>query len=78
MNMYSKVIRKNLSFGDAMNELRGGKKITRAVWGGYWQILNPFVQGEDWIISFLKDNKGYAPAQPYQADMLASDWMVVE
>ncbi|MGN4667996.1 Thoeris anti-defense Tad2 family protein [Bacillus cereus group sp. MYBK234-1] len=78
MNMYSKVIKGNLSFGDALNELRAGKKVKRSIWGGYWRILNPFVQGEDWIIAFLKDNKGYAPAQPYQADMLANDWMVVE
>lgn len=77
-NMYTTVVEDNLSFGDAMNALRTGKKVTRSIWGGYWQIINPFTQGEDWIVAVLKDNKGLAPAQPYQSDMLANDWMIVE
>ena len=30
------------------------------------------------IVACLKDDGGYAPAQPYQADLLADDWEVVE
>ena len=26
------------------------------------------------IVAKLKDGGGYAPAQPYQADLLADDW----
>ncbi|MGQ7102407.1 Thoeris anti-defense Tad2 family protein [Escherichia sp. SP-MK] len=30
------------------------------------------------IFAVLKDNGGVAPAQPYQADILANDWMVIK
>ncbi len=89
--MYERVIEKELSFGDAINALKKGKKVTRAIWGGYWFLSNkPYLnetKDEGYKTSFylgptifavLKDMGGVAPAQAYQSDMLADDWMVVE
>lgn len=33
---------------------------------------------EKLIIAFLKDGQGLAAAQPYQQDLLAEDWQIVE
>ncbi|MCZ7524325.1 DUF2829 domain-containing protein [Bacillus pacificus] len=68
-----------------MNALMKGRKVTRVVWGGYWckQVLlgKQDTKLPEWsgqfIVAVLKEG-GYAPAQPYQADMFANDWMVVE
>lgn len=30
------------------------------------------------IIAVLKDSDGIAPAQPYQADILAEDWEIID
>lgn len=76
---YTTVIEEGLSFGDAMNALMKGRKVTRVVWGGYWckqDTKLPEWSGQ-FIVAALKEG-GYAPAQPYQADMFANDWMVVE
>ncbi|WP_144519667.1 Thoeris anti-defense Tad2 family protein [Bacillus thuringiensis] len=88
---YTSVLKRVLSFGDAMNALKEGKKITRSVWGGYWFLSNKpqvaemledgYVKGFDLhptIFAVLKGMGGVAPAQPYQGDMLANDWMIVE
>ncbi|SHL17431.1 hypothetical protein SAMN05443507_1525 [Alicyclobacillus tolerans] len=29
------------------------------------------------IVAYLRDGAGYAPAQPYQQDLLADDWEIV-
>lgn len=71
-----------LDFGQAIDAMKAGKKVKREAWGGYWTI-------EEWekidletslplIVAYLKDGGGYAPAQPYQADILAEDWVIVE
>lgn len=65
-----------LSFGDAINHLHKGKKVKRAIWGGYWVIEDNEEFGEI-IVAYLKDG-GKAVATPYNADMLALDWEVVE
>ncbi|WP_307832321.1 Thoeris anti-defense Tad2 family protein [Bacillus cereus] len=82
---YTTIIEEGLSFGDAMNALMKGRKVTRVVWGGYWckQVLlgKQDTKLPEWsgqfVVAALKEG-GYAPAQPYQADMFANDWMVVE
>lgn len=33
---------------------------------------------ENLIVAVLRNNGGIAPAQPYQADLLAEDWQIVE
>lgn len=75
-----------MTFSEALEELKKGKKIKRKDWGGYWFYLgfaeNKLFIGNiidvgDWIIAKLA-NGGYAPAQAYQSDLLAEDWEVVE
>lgn len=82
-----------MNFGEALTALKEGKKVSRSVWGGYW-ILHDDARlsghtGTQWgtdispyfqriIIAVLRDNKGFAPAQPYQEDILAEDWQVIE
>lgn len=70
----------NLTFGEALVALKKGYKIKRKGWGGYWELMdiNDFgVCIENFIIAKLKDNGGHAPAQPYQADILAEDWEII-
>ncbi|MFA2720549.1 Thoeris anti-defense Tad2 family protein [Bacillus paranthracis] len=83
---YSKVIATGLTYGKAVDmAIHEGKKVTRAIWDGYWckQVIAglqneslPQWQGE-FLVAVLKSG-GYAIATPYQEDMHATDWMVVE
>ncbi len=83
---YSKVITTGLTYGKAVDmAIHEGKKVTRAIWDGYWckqdimglQSENlPMWQGE-FLVAVLKSG-GYAIATPYQEDMHATDWMIVE
>ncbi|MGR5954205.1 Thoeris anti-defense Tad2 family protein [Bacillus paranthracis] len=83
---YSKVILSGLTYGRAVDmAIHEGKKVTRAIWDGYWckqavaGLQNetlPQWQGE-FLVAVLKSG-GYAIATPYQEDMHATDWMVVE
>jgi hypothetical protein len=79
-----------MTFSEALEELKSGKKIKRESWEGYWVIdsvcsnvgeeQDDFYTGNyvwNQIIAKLKEG-GYAPAMPYQADLLANDWEVVE
>jgi hypothetical protein len=69
-----------MNFGQAIEALKEGKKVARSIWGGYWVI-------EEWdkidigstplIVAYLKDG-GFAPAQAYQADILAEDYEIIE
>lgn len=84
----------NLSFSAALFHLKEGKKIKRAIWGGYWQLWSEPILNADsvigngykrscqfmkgLIVATLKDGGGVAPAAPYQEDLLAEDWMIVE
>lgn len=83
-----------MNFGEALQALKDGKKVTRSVWGGHWELINGGIM--EWptpgnpgykgscgfmngiIIAILKDGGGVAPAQPYQADLLAEDWKILE
>lgn len=75
-----------MTFGQALVLLKEGKKVKRKVWGGYWFIpIGTFfgigdgrLSLDNMIVACLKDNGGYAPAQPYQADLLAEDWEEVQ
>lgn len=72
---YNRVVDEGLSFGLAFEELLNGKKISRAVWDGYWELRE--TEFGMTVVAELKDG-GKAPAQPYQSDMLAFDWQIVE
>jgi hypothetical protein len=80
-----------MNFGEALQALKEGKKVTRSIWGGYWEphhkaMLQSGSGSVDFItryfdlfvVAVLKDNKGNAPAQPYWEDILAEDWQIVE
>ncbi|MED1948989.1 MW1434 family type I TA system toxin [Brevibacillus centrosporus] len=82
-----------MDFGQALEALKQGHKVKRAHWGGYWFIAEGAYCGEvvneeiglcaqhtmnPMIVACLKDNGGYAPAAPYQGDLLAEDWAIVE
>lgn len=80
-----------MNFGEALDFLKKGFKVRRKDWGGYWFIGNCKIHEpvkhdhnipviaikyqESIIFAKLKDG-GYAPAQPYQADLLTEDWQV--
>lgn len=89
--MYTSILKRDLSYSDALNVLMVGKKVTRSIWEGYWFLTRKAqvteTKDDDYVRSFdlnptifavLKDMSGVAPAQPYQGDMLANDWMIVE
>lgn len=73
-------------FSEALELLKQGKKVKRKHWGGYWYIpkgrvvINDerFILMNETIVACLKDNGGYAPAQPYQEDLLSEDWEEVK
>lgn|SRR5574341_17366 len=85
---------KNLPFSQALYALKQGKKVKREIWGGYWYLANEAevnhirvgdnndpIDGckiDKLIIAVLRDNLGCAPAQPYQQDLLAEDWEILE
>jgi Protein of unknown function (DUF2829) len=73
---YTKIKQEGLSFGRAMDALHAGKKVTRSIWKGYWVIEDNEEFGEI-IVAYLADG-GKAVAIPYNADLLALDWMEVE
>lgn len=70
-----------MNFGQALEQLKAGKKIKRAGWGGYWEMESYQLIMDEissvMIVSHLA-NGGIAPAQAYQNDILASDWEVVK
>lgn len=79
-----------INFSAALAAMKRGEKVARAHWGGYWFIpKNAHVEEAkpgEWknfhsmnpmIVACLKDDGGYAPAQAYQEDLLAEDWVVI-
>lgn len=78
-----------MNFGEALQALKEGKNIKRSIWGGFWYLANNVdanhsevneIAGFDMpqmIVAVLRNNGGSAPAQPYQADLLAEDWEIV-
>lgn len=83
---------KSFGFDKAIALIKQGKRVKRAHWGGYWflaenpsceQVKNDgynqyFSFKNGLIVAVLKDGGGCAPATPYQGDLLANDWEVVE
>lgn len=81
-----------MNFGQAIEALKEGNKVKRAIWGGHWFLAkNPVATqqvGDGYeskfsfenglIVAELKDMGGCAPAQAYQADILAEDWEVIK
>lgn len=70
-----------MNFGEALQALKDGKKVTRSIWSGYWEMRHVRTTAEEYdecimIMAFLKDG-GVAPAQPYQSDLLAEDWQII-
>lgn len=79
VNMYTSIIKENLTYGQAMDEcIHNGKKVTRAIWGGYWMMKKVKCFSNPFLVAELKNNGGQFPATPYLADMTATDWMIVE
>lgn len=79
-----------MPFEQAFSHLRAGAKIKRAGWKGYWVFLNDVsiqsfnTHGEgaqtkikQGMIVAHKADGTFAPAMPYQDDMLALDWEVI-
>lgn len=72
---YDRVVEEGLGFDKAMQALLDGKKVSRFIWDGYWEIRD--TEFGHLIVAELKSG-GTAVATPYQEDMLAFDWQVVE
>lgn len=75
MVRFDKVIEEGLGFDEAMRALLDRKKVSRAIWDGYWEIRE--TEFGMLIVAELKTGFS-APAQPYMSDMLAFDWRIVE
>lgn len=82
--MYDTVVREGLSFGEAMHEAVVNENyVSRPHWGGYWyNEVN--IQPETYffttpiLVAVLKDGKSLVPATPYNEDIQARDWIVVD
>lgn len=89
---YSAPIFTGLPFGVALVHLKNGQKVRRAVWKGHW-ILAEQVLGTTYPATGVAAALGFmmksmiiavlytgecVPAQPYQQDILAEDWEVVD
>jgi hypothetical protein len=80
-----------MNFGEALQALKEGRKIKRETWGGYWYLATN-VYGEHnalnsaripfgmsvFIIAVLEYSGIKVPASPYQTDLLAEDWEILE
>jgi hypothetical protein len=64
-----------MNFGQALEALQAGLAVKRSIWKGYWFMST--IMGSPLIVAKVRDNGGFAGAQPYQADMLATDWELV-
>lgn len=77
--MYNRVVAKGLTYGQAMDAvIHEGKKVSREVWRGYWELQNYAGMTTPIIVAVLKDNGGIVPSTAYIEDKLATDWMIVE
>jgi hypothetical protein len=67
----------NLSFGQALEALERGHRVKRASWGGYWFLQELSQLDQPTIVAVLAETEDRVPAQPYQSDLLAKDWMII-
>lgn len=79
-----------MNFGEALQALKNGFSVKRSIWSGHWMMYSDvnldYFKKEEYqshtipsmIVAVLKNNEGCAPAQPYQLDLLAEDWQIVE
>lgn len=75
-----------MNFGEALKALKDGKCVKRKHWLGYWEISTMVYMEDksDWLGTLIVarslggDSDVNAPAQPYQSDLLAEDWEVIE
>ena len=75
MVRYEKVVSEGLGFDKAMEALLDNKKVSRAIWEGYWEIRE--TEFGMLIVAELKSGHT-AIASPYQEDLLSFDWRIVE
>jgi hypothetical protein len=84
------MVPKYFGFEEALKLIKQGKKVKRAIWGGYWylqrNVVVDIIPGDSMdsagvisrlVVAKLKDG-GYAPATAYQEDFMAEDWEEVE
>ena len=77
--MYNKVVQYGLTYGKALDEaIHKGKKISRPIWRGYWELCISDILTQPILVAVLRDEMGVVPATAYLEDMLATDWMIVE
>lgn len=82
--MYGEVVQTGLSYGQAMHEAVVNEKfVARAHWGGFW--YNDVPQNPEFdlftvpvLVAVLKDGINAVPATPYNEDIQATDWMIVD
>ena len=79
MNLWSEneILARGCSFGFAIDCMKQGRRITREVWGGWWQVETISTITKPVIVAYLKDGKTKSVATPYQEDILAKDWIVL-
>jgi hypothetical protein len=79
VKMYQHVLEEGLSYGQAMDRaIIDRKKVTRAIWGGYWELQDLPGITTPTLVATLKDNGGTTTATAYAEDKVAMDWMVVK
>jgi hypothetical protein len=71
-----------MNFGEAIEQLKMGKKVTRKGWNGFGQYLELYTPKPDELMTlpfiFITTVKGdRVPWLASQTDMLAEDWALV-
>jgi hypothetical protein len=75
-----------LDFEEALMYLKMGHKLARKHWNGYWFITDANIAEEEGLdtteienfIAARLANGKIAPAQPFQGDLLAEDWIIIK
>jgi hypothetical protein len=69
----------NLNFGQALEAMERGQFVKRSSWGGYWFINRDSSEiDQPMIVAVLAGTRDRVPAQPYQNDLLAKDWVIIK
>lgn len=67
-----------MNFGKALEALKNGEKVKREKWGGYWKLENLSDLDSPIIVAILKSTYKRVAATPYQEDLLAEDWEIIQ